>query len=469
MKPASGSALCAGLAVACLAVPLRGQAPPGPLPVREVLGVVHARGTYNFTEQDYLNEGADRILELGSRVIKIWLEPAKVQRDYHFNSDWTPLAKDVVELAQRPYFKAVFAKPFAAYLLMIPAAVAPQRFLDGMDDNAKDAEHNQMYHLARYLLETYAGSGKTFVLQNWEGDNTLMEGLAPGQEPSPRRLQAMGEWLNVRQQGVDDARRDTPAAGVQVFHAIEVNLIEDAMAGKARLTNWVLPSTRADLYSYSCWDVGFDAARMVRALDYLASRAPDAHRFGSHNVYVGEFGVSRDHLERGRDLPQAVHELAVAALNWGARWAAYWQVYSNQIRHRYWGRPTERDLLTYWLIKPDGRKTAMWEDFARLLRGSLMTASVAGFERDGPLTVLDSDHETPQSGDRVTIAAADGRFLVSGFGGWRLKRAPAEAKRTLTLLRADGASGPIALGEAAVLRAPGALGRTRAAVLEPRE
>ncbi len=46
---------------------------------RDVLGVAHAAGKYNFTDEDFLNEGADRILELGGRVIKIFLVPRTVR------------------------------------------------------------------------------------------------------------------------------------------------------------------------------------------------------------------------------------------------------------------------------------------------------------------------------------------------------------------------------------------------------
>ncbi|HVR96764.1 MAG TPA: hypothetical protein VMW27_09130, partial [Thermoanaerobaculia bacterium] len=47
-------------------------APAGAQEVRDVLGVTHAAGRYSLTEQDFLNEGADRLLELGTRVIKVW-------------------------------------------------------------------------------------------------------------------------------------------------------------------------------------------------------------------------------------------------------------------------------------------------------------------------------------------------------------------------------------------------------------
>ncbi|HEY0557413.1 MAG TPA: hypothetical protein VGG20_24370, partial [Thermoanaerobaculia bacterium] len=165
---------CALLATALLAAALlAGALPATAVDARDVLGVAHAAGRYNFTGADYLNEGADRVLEVGSRVIKIFFVPNTIQALYNFNSDWAPLPVDVVELAQRPYVQALFAKPFSTYILVItPVTVTPQ-FLDGLSPAEAAAERDQMYRLTRYLLTAYADSGKTFILQNWEGDHIL--------------------------------------------------------------------------------------------------------------------------------------------------------------------------------------------------------------------------------------------------------------------------------------------------------
>ncbi|MFI5457488.1 MAG: hypothetical protein ACHRXM_18755 [Isosphaerales bacterium] len=42
-------------------------------PLNERLGVAHVNGTYHLTNDDFLNEGADQVLKLGSRVIKVYL------------------------------------------------------------------------------------------------------------------------------------------------------------------------------------------------------------------------------------------------------------------------------------------------------------------------------------------------------------------------------------------------------------
>ena len=49
--------------------------PTGPIdmtPVREVLGVTHASSQYSLTDEPILIEGAKKLLELGTKCIKLW-------------------------------------------------------------------------------------------------------------------------------------------------------------------------------------------------------------------------------------------------------------------------------------------------------------------------------------------------------------------------------------------------------------
>ncbi len=58
--------------------------------LRDIIGVTHVSGKYYLTDKDYLNEGAEQILALGSRVIKVWFH--KPQESYSFNSKWRQMA-----------------------------------------------------------------------------------------------------------------------------------------------------------------------------------------------------------------------------------------------------------------------------------------------------------------------------------------------------------------------------------------
>ena len=68
---------------------------PQSLPA-DVVGVAHVAGKYNFSEEDFLNEGAQALHGLGCKVIKVWFMGSS-PKSYPFNSKW-PEVKNLVEL-----------------------------------------------------------------------------------------------------------------------------------------------------------------------------------------------------------------------------------------------------------------------------------------------------------------------------------------------------------------------------------
>jgi hypothetical protein len=319
-----------------------------------------------------------------------------------------------------------------------------------------------MYRLTKYLLTAYAGSGKTFVLQNWEGDHVLRFGLGPNEVPDAVRLRGMADWWNARQEGVRQARQEVGENDVEVDHAAEVNFLADAMAGKVTATNNVVPLTDCDLYSYSSWDLDFTSRRLVAALDYLAAKAPASRRFGHRNIYLGEFGMGKDHAPEGKRYDR-IRQLMEAALAWGVRYAVYWQVYCNESVQgfRGTGRPRNRDLQGFWLVRPDGQRAPIWETLVTQLRasfqrGSLVTSggllvtvgksdhalAAARPARDvwQVLTIKDWNGGVLQSGDTVSLQGHDGLFVsAKGAPGGRVFAKPDLAGGTelFTIRRVD--------------------------------
>ncbi len=334
--------------------------------LRDVVGCTHTSGKYNFTDQDFLNEGADKLLELGTRVIKLWFTPNPAG-SYPFNSEW-PEIKSLVDLAKTPYFREVFAKPFTTYIL---EAFAPGQgwhyFAGGMTPEQVAKERDDIYDLAKYLLTEYKGTGKTFILQNWEGDWVLTNPKFT-KEPDPVTVQGMIDWLNARQDGVERARQEVGTKGVMVLHAAEVNLVARAMEGKVTVTNDVLPKTHCDLYSYSAWDTLRNPEKFRAALDYLAEKAPDSKLFGGRNVYVGEFGAPENNVGGPEKQLEIIKSATEVALDWGARYVVYWELYCNEKAGEYEGRPKNSDCRGFWLIRPDGTKSPVWDYFAGLLK-----------------------------------------------------------------------------------------------------
>jgi hypothetical protein len=333
----------------------------------DIIGVTHVSGKYHLTDEDFLNEGADQILALGSRVIKVWLH--KPQQSYSFNSQWPEMNRPA-EIAKSPYFSKLFSKPMTTYILMCFSTGADAGYWrKGITDDQKLQEQRQFYELARHLLTTYKGTGKTFVLQHWEGD-WLIRGNYDGKvDPTPEAIRGMIEWLNARQKGVNQARQKIEPNGVRVYHAAEVNRVVDSMRkGKPNMVNKVLPHTQLDLVSYSAWDAvtaHFEHPQVFReALDFIAVHMPDSPDFGDRNIYVGEFGMPENKFSPGQ-IQKAIPNAVKTALDWGCPYIVYWQLYCNELADRHHQVPVRNNeaVRGFWLIRPDGSRAWTWEYF----------------------------------------------------------------------------------------------------------
>jgi hypothetical protein len=209
------------------------------------------------------------------------------------------------------------------------------------------------------------------VRGNYKGD----------EEPAPVALANMVEWLNARQAGVDQARREMGQQGVHVYHAAEVNRVVQSMRGGfPNMVNRVLPSTRVDLVSYSAWDAATshysDPQILREALDFIAANAPDSPDFGNRNVYLGEFGMPENVYSlvegtHGSPLQIAIPNAVRTALDWGCPYIVYWQLYCNERKDPKVQPPVRNNdaVRGFWLIRPDGTKAWTWDYFHGLFTG----------------------------------------------------------------------------------------------------
>jgi len=352
---------------------------PGQIPkdLRDIVGVTHVAGLYHLTDKDFLNEGADQILALGSRVIKVWFyagQRGRVAESYPYHSQW-PEVQSLAEGAQTPYFKELFSKPFTTYIMVVASLGRDEGYWrKGISDEQKKDEQRQFYELAKYLLTQYQGTGKTFVLQHWEGDWLVRGNYKGDQEPASAALANMVEWLKARQAGVDQARQEMGQRGVRVYHAAEVNRVVQSMrTGFPNMVNKVLPHTRLDLVSYSAWDSAtehYSDPKVLRdALDFIAANALDSADFGNRNIYVGEFGMAENvySLEKVQTaIPNAVR----TALDWGCPYIVYWELYCNELKDPKAKPPvvgannhSPVQVRGFWLLRPDGTKAWTWGYF----------------------------------------------------------------------------------------------------------
>jgi len=210
--------------------------------------------------------------------------------------------------------------------------------------------------------------------------------------------QGMCDWINTRQEAVEEARRECGTHGVRVVNAFEVNWVpsmKDLAAGKMYtksrplVVDMVVPKTHCDLYSLSSWETWSPGTEdsVFDRLQYLATKAPHNGIFGTNNLMLGEFGAH----ENGFENPQknypiylgdtsgaafyALHLMVNAALRAGVRYIIHWEINDNDLRlggkHEGKGLPpgvmaTAQQCVGNWLIRPDGSHVPTYDYFKGL-------------------------------------------------------------------------------------------------------
>jgi len=261
----------------------------------------------------------------------------------------------MVELAQTVYYKELFSKPFNTFILEA-YEFSQFNWKNGLSPNQVKIVKQEFYDLTKYLLETYKGTGLTFILQNWEGDNAI------GRDATPVAIKGMTDWLNARMDGIIAARNEIGKTDVKVLGAAELNKVSSEWVGP-KIIDSVLPYTYFDLYSYSNWETGSDAELLKQNLDYIASKVPPSKIYGSKNIMLGEFGAAERLVGGERRQLTHVKIQVETALNWGVQHVVYWELYCNDRRAgvNLETRPVNVDMAGFWLIRPDGSKSLVWD------------------------------------------------------------------------------------------------------------
>ena len=290
---------------------------------------------------------------MGSNILKFSMSKRYMGDQYSL-----PAREDIrslVDLAEKePSVKAVLDMPFAYYHIWVYSfAHSSTAWLDGLSKKERDETYEEVHALATYLLRTYNGTGKTFLLGHWEGDWHLHAGYNRKQDPTPTAIKGMIDWLNVRQKAVDDAKRQTRAKDVYIYHYTEVNLVQKGMNGGKCLVNNVLPHTKVDYVSYSRYDTTNPHKGNVRkalheALDYIESKLPDKKVVQGKRVFIGEYGIPLTAAGTPEKQDHYSRDVCVAALEWGCPFVLYWEMYCNEkIKGKHRG---------FWLIDDKNRK-----------------------------------------------------------------------------------------------------------------
>ncbi len=386
-------------------------------------GVTHSQGRYGFTQDNFLVEGAQRIRDLGSNAIFIYLDPLfRVRYPDKTNAPSWPAADPttLTELAQSGPAKQVLDMPFKTFVITAYSFANSDDVPNfAVNPDAAVAEEQEFFDLTAYLYKTYAGTGKTFILKHWEGDYTGLQGFDTTKDIAPNMIDAMNIWLRARQQGISRARNASGnPAGVGVFHAVEaVRVLDYSRSGFTRVINAIIPVVKPDMVTYSSYEsslAGTDdastRAAMNEALNVIKSLAPDPLGLGDRRIVISEYGLFENELSPSDTAPRTTTILQTSQAS-GIFGAFFWQVFDNEC-HQSDGvvfpadssvgdaiRPLNSQCRGLWLVRPDGTFSPLLP-----LVSSYFNPSASGMTLTG----------------RVTSAASDagiGGAAVSFFGG----------------------------------------------------
>ncbi|MDP4238456.1 MAG: hypothetical protein Q8904_03170 [Bacteroidota bacterium] len=350
-------------------------------PVSEVVGIAHVNGRYNFTNKPYLIEGAEEILKLGSKCIKVWFND--VANKYSYNSKWPTDVNRLsyVDLAKTLYFKELFNMPFKTYSLEMTDGNIKINWRDGFSEDEIKLVSDEYYALTKYLLTTYRNTGKTFIFQNWEADGHLATKSHTAEE-TKIAIQGMIDWTNTRQDAVDRARAEVGMKGVVVANAFEVNMVFDNWTPPPYAIDEVVPHTHNDLYSYSSYSSrSLDKLNTItQRLNYIKTKTPPSKLYGEHNLMIGEFGYEErryPYTVTVSDSTANVQLLSVKTqleylLNWGVVYVFDWQIYCNEISEKntrsHVAVHDNNQYKGYWLRRADGSYTPTYNYFKKLFQ-----------------------------------------------------------------------------------------------------
>jgi hypothetical protein len=203
----------------------------------------------------------------------------------------------------------------------------------------ENAVRSEYRDLTLALYETQRGTGKRFILLNWETDNHLTCGAYDyvmkldhrtacdqHQIPPWRRVDFFVRWFQLRQEGIRQGRAIAAASGwtgVEVNDGIEVatlRLLHNH--GYPSTIRDIVPRVRPDVVSYSSWE-SVERGRFDEDLRDMAALAAPAE------LMLGELGHKQMSAPGNAHIAWRLVESARAARRVGIRIAIVWAAFFN--------------------------------------------------------------------------------------------------------------------------------------------
>ena len=323
----------------------------------EKVGLYHWAGKMT----DSVKGGVDRIAALGGRVARVTIAPTYYM-DYNIlpscytNFSLEALAR-IPDLEQALGNERIKVFILTTYDGSSLGDCAIHRYMNPdfytADNTTKMVE--EYAALTLQLHRAHQGSGKTFILANWEGDNALYCGSAynyvtnadfrtqcdneypniyGGNRSFLDSIAGMIRWIRARREGValGSYRAATEGVtGVEVKLAVEFSMIRTLRdKGLPSVLYNVVPHVEFDYLSYSAYESINDSAPLPRLRADLDLVERLAH---TRRIILGEIGYPRTASDPGTMPP--IHQVIFAALAWGVDYVIYWNLFDESADNTY--------------------------------------------------------------------------------------------------------------------------------------
>lgn len=313
--------------------------PPKPFKLADynfVLGTQMIGGHYKFTNDSYLIEQAKQVRGMGSNILKVTLGKSYTN-SYPDLKKHANVNSTVDILKTEKEFQEVFDMDFK-YIFMWVHTLTGIKWQKPMSDPDKLTIYREMYDLTEYLLKEYSGSGKTFLIGNWEGDWLLHGQGHRNDDPGDEKIEAMKQWFQIRQAAIDAAKSKTPHEDVDVLYYVEVNLVKKGLNGERCITESILEDVNPDMVSYSSYEAikkhpNYDSLKSTvsRLMDYMESKlSPKQGIPFERRVFIGEYGYQINKKNTADDQNEQTKEVMKVALELNLPFALHWEMYNNE-------------------------------------------------------------------------------------------------------------------------------------------